>query len=93
MSQNILLELSPEEVTILEEALELWKTQPHQSGLMGSVFSAMLGPKDRTKEEYTTELRREQARATEEVKAREIRTIRLRLKLLEAQQRPSEFSR
>ena len=51
MSQNILLELSPEEVTILEKALELWKTEPQNTGLMGSMFSAMLGPKGRTKDE------------------------------------------
>lgn len=87
------VEFSVEELDAIVKGVELWENEPHQSGMLGNIFSAMLGPKEGEDgyEKYkrkTDSLRDEQQR---QVDQRKLLSLRLRAKLLEMKARPEEF--
>lgn len=86
------LELTPEEAKILQIALDLYESKPSSDGLMGSIFGAMLGPK-KDKEEINRQIKEDFDKVDNEIRQRKLTTARLRVKFLEAIERPTEFAR
>jgi hypothetical protein len=87
------IEVTNEEFAILQKGLELWEGEPTRSGLMGSMLGAMFRPPDEPREEFLAREKRAMDESVNEVNKRKLQVARLRVKFLEAMERPSEFSR
>lgn len=87
---SLQIQLTPEEVQILDKAVDLWVNESSTGGLMASFFSAMLTPKDKL-DEHRAFVASEKERCEREAAGRRLIAARLKLKLLEAAANPSEF--
>lgn len=88
------IELSNQELDILVTAVELWEKDPQSSRVFGSIFSAMLGPREGMPG-YEESIQREKdasLKSEREVEQRKLTSLRLRSKLLEFKMRPQEFA-
>lgn len=88
---SLQIQLTPEEVQILDKAVDLWVNESTNSGLLASVVSALLTPKDKL-DEHKAFVASEKERCKREAAGRRLIATRLKLKLLEAAANPSEFS-
>ena len=84
--------LTKEELTILSKGLDLYESDPIRSGMFGSLIGAVLARGTRSPEEAEAECKADIKRAEAEADARKLAVARLRVKLMEMAQRPSEFS-
>jgi hypothetical protein len=90
----ITIEITDEEARVLEQGVELWEKDPQNSGLIGSVFGAMLCGRDESgRAEYERTQAESKLKQEREVTKRKATSLRLRAKLMEAIARPVEFSR
>jgi hypothetical protein len=86
-----ILQVTEEELSVLEKGLGLWESQPSMDGLLGSMFGCMLGVSGATKKERMADTQKAMDRASVECQKRKLQAARLRVKFLEVQERPSEF--
>jgi hypothetical protein len=92
--KTLILEITEEEQVVIQKALDAYETATTHNATMATVFSAMLGKRGPEGEEEHKKFSKEQFdKADADTRERKKACLRLRLKLLEATERPSEFSR
>jgi hypothetical protein len=93
MSENYSIQLSKEELEALEKGVELWEKEPQHSSFMGSVFGAIMAPRDDPIAMMQFKQCEQEAKATAEAEMRKRKSLslRLRAKLIEAIDHPAEF--
>ena len=84
------IELTKQEIELLDIALDLWENEPQTIGLTSSMLGAMLFTGKRTKQEIEAAVRAEQEEARNESYKRRSRAIMIRVKLVQALNRESE---
>lgn len=84
--------LSKDDLKILSKGLDLYENDPIRSGMFSSIVGAILSRGQRTEEEARAEAKADIDRAQTEADDRKLTVARLRVKLLEMAQRPSEFA-
>jgi hypothetical protein len=83
------IDLTQEEIILIDKAIKEWQVAPRSQGMVGSILGAMLC---KDKDEATHNMKREMAIVDEEIRVRELQVMRLRLKLHEVKGRESEFN-
>jgi hypothetical protein len=88
----ITIEIHESDIPLIERALCLYEQEPHASGMLDGVMSAILGGGAKSKEEREAQINAARAKAEKSAMDRRLACSRIRVRLLEAQQRPGEFS-
>lgn len=83
--------LSKADLKILQKGLDLYESEPIHKGMMGSMITAMLSAGKRSPEQAKEDCEADIRKAEVEADARKLAVARLRVKLLEMAERPSEF--
>jgi hypothetical protein len=85
----MIIDVTKEEMDILERGIALYESDPLSSGLMKAVLQSTLAPQGMRPSEADTRVAMEQAER--ESAHRKLKAARLRVKFIEAMERPSEF--
>lgn len=85
--------INAEEIKILMKGLDLYEGEPVTSNMTGSLIEAMLMGGRRSPEETEKATEASIAKASAECDKRKLSVLRLRVKLLEMSQQPSEFAK
>lgn len=85
------IELTNDEIKLIDKALVGWQNEPASGGLMLSMLGAMLG-REKSEEGTRKSIKDQQERTQEEIRKRELTVMRLRLKLNEVKERSGEFT-
>lgn len=89
--KTIMIEMTEDEVSLVKQALDSFETSAHSAEMNSAMLRIMLIPGNREETERLIQKGKERAEKTCE--GRKLQSLRLRVKLMEAAQRPSEFSR
>lgn len=84
--------LTAEDLKLLHKGLDLYEGDPVRAAMFSSMIGIVLGDKKRSEEDAEADLKRVQDKADAECAARKLAVARLRVKLLEMAERPSEFA-
>jgi hypothetical protein len=84
------VELSKNEIELLEQALVTWEQEAMQQGMMGAIFGAMIPGGE--KEERKKAVHNEIEVAKQESQKRRMKSTMLRAKLIQALSRDSEHT-
>lgn len=86
------IELTEQDISLIEEALQCWENDPSRSGLTGEMFSIMLAPRsERT--ELKGEMTKRMDESNRQVLQRQRRATMLKAKIYEVTARPGEFTK
>lgn len=85
------VELSKFEVELLDQALQVWESQPMTDGMMGSILGSML-MRDQPKEDRERHTRQEIEDSRQKVSKRRLQSTLLRAKLLQGLASDSEHN-
>lgn len=84
--------ISKEDIKILLHGLDLYESEPVHNGMMGSMIKAvLLGRNGRNEKDAVAETKAEVEQASAESDKRKNAVARLRVKLIEMAEHPSEF--
>lgn len=84
----MIIEITQQELDVIARALDLYESEPVSQGFMGAMLkAAIIGPSEKSDAENRAAI----AKADAECRQRRMAVARLRVKLLEAIERPSEF--
>ncbi len=86
----IKLELTEQEIDIINEALGLWETDPQSGGMTTELIGMMLCPPDH-REEFKTDRAQRMRQGAEESQKSKRQSVVLRAKIVQAENRMSEF--
>jgi hypothetical protein len=84
------IELSKNEIELLDEALDVWEKKPHSEGMISSMLGMMTRRGEETKEQTASIMRKEIDEAIKETQQRRFKAILLRAKLIQALNKESE---
>lgn len=83
--------LTNQEIELIDKALCIWEQEPHSSSFMAGIFSAMMGKQD-NEATLSAQFENRRKSAEEEIQKRRIQRTLLCAKLYQAQTRDSEHA-